>query len=129
MSESPLGKEKREYFRYSHEEPVHYKVLNSSVDKAVSEKFMDAVSKNLSVSGVLFTSSYLPEISSIILIDLDTRTSNICKEIEGRALMVGDKMIGKVVRIEESGEGMYDVGVAFVRKSDKLPKEIKALLK
>jgi hypothetical protein len=129
MAENFAGKDRREFFRYKHEEPVHYKVLNQSAGDAVSVKFMDAVSKNLSISGVLFTSSYLPEISSLVIIDLDTRTSNICKEIEKRALMVGDKMIGKVVRIEDSGDGQYDVGVAFVKKSEKLPKSIMQLLK
>lgn len=129
MVESYEGKERREFFRYKHEKPVQYKVLDTSSDKDASAKFMDAISKNLSISGVLFTSNYLPKISSILVLDLDYRTSRICQEIEKRALMVGDKMVGKVVRIEESGNGLYDVGVAFVKKSDKLPKDIKELLK
>jgi len=129
MSDSYAGKEKREFFRYQHEKPVQYKVVGHSGDKDASSKFIDAVSKNLSVSGVLFTSSFLPEISSILVLDLDHRTSRICQEIEKHALMVGGKMVGKVVRIEESDGGLYDVGVAFVRKTDKLPKDVKELLK
>ena len=121
--------EKREFFRYSHEKPVQYKILNSSAEDAASTKFIDAVSKNLSVSGVLFTSSFLPEISSIAVIELDIRTSNICKEIEKRALVVGNKMLGKVVRVEDAGDGQYDIGVVFIRKTEELPKEIKSLLK
>jgi len=129
MAENYAGKERREFFRYTHEKPVQYKVLNPSGDKSASSKFIDAISKNLSVSGVLFTSSYLPEISSILILDLDHRTSRICREIEKRVFMVGNRMVGKVVRIEESDNGLYDVGVAFVRKTDKLPKDIKDLLK
>ncbi|MFH0763476.1 MAG: PilZ domain-containing protein [Candidatus Omnitrophota bacterium] len=129
MSENYAGKEKREFFRYKHEKPVQYKVLNPAGGKSISSEFIDAVSKNLSVSGVLFTSSFLPEISSILVLDLDHRTSRICQEIERRALMVGNRMLGKVVRIEESDKGLYDVGVAFVKKTDKLPKDIEGLLK
>ncbi|MCX5686009.1 MAG: PilZ domain-containing protein [Candidatus Omnitrophica bacterium] len=129
MAENYAGKEKREFFRYQHEAPVQYKVLNPAGGKSLSSKLVDAVSKNLSVSGVLFTSSFLPEISSILVLDLDYRTSRICQEIEKRALMVENRMIGKVVRIEESDNGLYDVGVAFVRKTDKLPKGVKNLLK
>ena len=129
MAENYAGKDRREFFRYKHEKPVQYKVLNPSGGKSLSSEFIDAVSKNLSVSGVLFTSTLLPEISSILVLDLDYRTSRICQEIEKRALMVGNRMVGKVVRIEESDSGLYDVGVAFVRKTDKLPKDIKDLLK
>ena len=129
MSEEFTGKDRREFFRYKHEKPVHYKLVGPSGDKGASAKFIDAISKNLSVSGVLFTSNYMPEISSVLVLDLDYRTSRICQEIEKRALMLGDKMVGKVVRIEESDKGLYDVGVAFIKKSDKLPKGIKDLLK
>ena len=129
MAENFKGKERREFFRYKHEKPVQYKVVSPSGDKGVSAKFIDAISKNLSASGVLFTSSYIPEISSILILDLDHRTSRICQEIEKRAFMIGDKMVGKVVRVEESDDGLYDVGVVFVKKSDKLPKDIKDLLK
>lgn len=129
MSEGYAGKDRREFFRYKHEKPVQYKVLNPADGKSVSSEFVDAVSKNLSVSGVLFTSRFLPEISSILVLDLDYRTSRICQEIEKRALVIGNRMVGKVVRIEESGNGLYDVGVAFVKKTDRLPKDIKELLK
>ena len=129
MSDNYTGKERREFFRYNYEGPVQYKVINAKGPKSVASKFVDAVSKNLSVSGVLFTSSFLPDISSILVVDLDPRTSTICKEIEKSAFMVGDKMVGKVVRIEESDDGLYDVGVAFIKKSDKLPKAVRDLLK
>lgn len=129
MANNYSGKEKREFFRYSHEKPVQYKVLGSSDKGTAGSDFIDAVSKNLSASGVLFTSNYLPKISSIVAIDLDYRTSRVCQEIEDRAMIVDNKMVGKIVRIEENDDGAYDVGVAFVKKSEKLPKDIQSLLK
>jgi len=129
MMDNYSGKDKREFFRYSHEKPVQYKVLGSPDKNTAESSFIDAVSKNLSASGVLFTSSYLPKISSVIVIDLDYRTSRVCQEIDSRAMIVDNKMVGKIVRIEENSDGAYDVGVAFVKKSEKLPKDIKDLLR
>lgn len=129
MSDGFAGKDRREFFRYKHEQPLQYKIVgNSKSDRNVAE-LIDAVSKNLSISGVLFSTRTLPSISSVLLLDLDFRTTRICQEIEDRALMIDDKMVGKVVRIEESADGLYDVGVAFLTKVDKLPREVKVLAK
>ena len=129
MSEKHTGSEKREFFRYRHEEPIHYNVLNASKDGGVVSKMMDAISKNLSASGILFATKNPPAIPSILVLNLDYRTTRICQEIEGRALILNDKLLGKVVRIEDNEDGLYNVGVAFVKKSDNLPKNIKDLVK
>ena len=71
----------------------------------------------------------MPEISSILALDLDYRTTSICKEIEGRVLILNDKLFGKVVRIEDADNGLYDVGVAFIKKSEELAKDIKVIIK
>ena len=129
MANNYAGIERREFFRYRYEKPIHYKVVNSAKDKNHASKLMNAVSKNLSASGILFASKFLPEISSILVLDLDYRTTRVCQEIEERALILNDKLLGKVVRIEETDDGFYDVGVAFVKKSDTLPKDITNLVK
>lgn len=128
MSDEYQGKEKREFFRYSFEKPLHYKIVNADKNKSSISKLIDAVSKNLSASGILFTTSTLPEISSLLVLDLDYRTARICEEIESRALILNDKLVGKVVRIEENDDGFYNVGVAFIKKTDGLPEEIRAVL-
>ena len=123
------AKERREFFRYRYEQPVHYKKISLAEDRNVASRLIDAVSKNLSASGILFTSKYLPEISSILVLDLDYRTTSICKEIENNALMLDNKLFGKVVRIEDNENGLYDVGVAFIKKSEDLAKDIKYIAK
>lgn len=128
MSNECRGKDKREFFRYNYEEPVHYKVVNADKDKSSVSKLIDAVSKNLSASGILFTTSSIPEISSVLVLDLDYRTTRICQEIENRALILNDKLVGKVVRIEDNEDGRYNIGVAFVKKTDSLPGDIKDLI-
>lgn len=98
-------------------------------NKDVASRLFNAISKNLSASGILFSSDYLPKISSIIVLDVDYRTSRICEEIESRALIIDNKLLGKVVRIEDNDCGTYDIGVAFVTKSETLPKAIESLVK
>jgi len=129
MTDEFHGKERREFLRYTHQEPVRYSVVNLKKDKTAVSKIIDGVSKNLSASGILFTSKKAPDLPSIVILDLDYRTTRICQEIEEKALIVKDRLLGKVVRIEDKEGGLYDVGVAFIKKSDTLPKNILNLIK
>jgi len=128
MSDTYTGEEKRQFLRQRHEKPVRYKVLNIGRGRKGASRFMDAVSKNLSASGILFSSNDMPKISSLLVLELDYRIAQICKEIEENALIVNNKLFGKVVRIEDNGSGLYDIGVAFIKKFDDLTENIKALI-
>ena len=59
--------------------------------------------------------------------DLDLRTLKICREIEDRALIVNNGLVGKVVRVEE-GEKNYDIGVCFLTQEEKDSREVKNLI-
>jgi len=121
-------KDRREFFRYTCEKPVQYKILPSNDKKNPASKFISGVSKNLSASGMMFTSNLIPDISSIVTLKLDYRTTNICCEIEENALVVDNILVGKVVLIEDNDDGSYNVGVAFLKKTSEIPAEIKNLL-
>lgn len=123
-----IFQEKREFLRYSYDNPVAYKVLSSARTPNLASKVLDAVARNLSASGMLFSSKFLPEISSIIALDIDFRTSSICREIEENALIVKNKLVGKVVRIEENANGVYGVGIAFIKRSERLPENLEKLI-
>lgn len=129
MNQNHPDHERREFFRYKHEKPINFKIVGNPQNKAAVSKLIGAVSKNLSASGILFTSKYLPEISSVLALDLDYRTTQICKEIEENALIVLDKIVGKVVRIEEAEDGQYNVGVVFIKKGEDIPGEVLNLVK
>lgn len=131
MSTNPDDKrdDRREFVRYSHNKPVNFKVLLSPKHGNPKSKLVSGISKNLSVSGILFKSDHIPEISSILELDLDYRTTGICHEIEENAMTNGNKLIGKVVRIEEDEDGKYNIGVAFIRKTDPLSHDIADMLK
>ena len=127
MSDDYVGKEKREFFRYRQVKPAHFREIAPN-DNTISD-LANAVTKNLSASGMLFTSEYPPRLSSVIVLDMDYRTTRLCEEIEDRALILNNRLLGKVVRIEDNDNGSYDVGVAFVKKSDSIPDNILELIK
>jgi hypothetical protein len=118
---------KREFFRYRHEQPAQFKEVMPK-NREVSD-IVGAVTKNLSASGMLFTSEYPPRLSSVIVLDVDYRTTRLCEEIEEHALILNNRLLGKVVRIEDNDNGSYDIGVAFIKKSDNLPEDIITLVK
>ncbi|MDD5496603.1 MAG: PilZ domain-containing protein [Candidatus Omnitrophica bacterium] len=122
MADKYSGQERREFFRYRHEKPMHYKVVSAAKGAGSASDLVDADSKNLSVSGILFTAKEAPELSSVVMLDLDYRTSQICREIEAHALIKDNKLFGKVVRIEDAGDGLYDIGVAFLKNTERPPK-------
>jgi len=128
VQEHYTGKEKREFLRYKHEKPVYYRNVGVPSEKGKAAKSLTALSKNLSATGLLFTTELVPELSSIVVIELDYRTSRICREIEAKVLMVNNKILGRVVRIEEAGEGLYDIGIAFIKKTEAIPPELKSMI-
>ena len=121
--------DKRDFFRCSCDKPITFRVLLSSKRGSSIPEIVSGISQNLSASGILFKSAVLPEISSILELNLDYRTTGVCQEIEKNAMTIGNKLIGKVVRIEETEDGEYNVGVAFIKKSERLPPGIKDILK
>ena len=123
------SRNQREFVRYSYDKPVNFKILLSPKHNKSASKLVNGISRNLSVSGILFKSDHLPEISSILELELDYRTTGICHEIEENAMTFDNKLIGKVVRIEEDENGKYNVGVAFIKKTDPLVADIEKLLK
>ncbi|MDD4201983.1 MAG: hypothetical protein PHQ52_00770 [Candidatus Omnitrophica bacterium] len=112
--------EKRNFLRYDYSKSIHYKTITPTSNKNSLTDLMEAVSKNLSISGILFATdtSLAPNISSLLLLNVDHRTANICHEIESNAMILNDKILGKVVRIEDNENGTCNVGVAFLKKTD-----------
>ena len=107
--------EKREFFRVDFRYPVKFRQVRESKDQVRL-----ATSSNISTSGILFRTRVLHLLSSIIWIDMDLRTLKICQEIEARALVHEEGLVGRVVRVEEDTEEsqLYDVGVCFLRKNE-----------
>ena len=123
-----LGQERREFFRLNFTGPVQYKSYDG---KQAKPQATEATSRNISQSGILFqTTSRPPAMSSILWLDLDLRTLKICQEIESRALIFNNGLLGRVVRVEEdpANANAYDVGVCFLTKNQKDSREVQQIL-
>ena len=131
MEEDYTKNDRREFLRYDYERPLHYSLISSPKDTPSLSSIINGVSKNLSASGILFITDArkVPEISSLIVLDLDYKTAHVCREIDERAVIVKNKLLGRVVRIEDNEDGTCGVGVAFINKSDNLSKDIKSMVK
>ena len=119
----PQDVERREFFRLNFRTPLKY--------KAYSERPTSGTSQNVSQSGILFQTEQAPKISSLVWLSLDMRTLKICQEIENRALILNNGLVGKVVRVEEDphSNNAYDVGVCFLQKNEKEAAEVRQLLR
>jgi hypothetical protein len=105
------AQDRREYFRLDFRHPVKFKMIDGSEAGPVRL----GTTSNVSETGVLFSSSVLPKIASILWMDMDLRTLKICKEIEKRAVVYQKGLLGRVVRLEEDpASDSYNVGVCFV---------------
>ena len=134
MSLQSESQEKREFFRLKFETPLQFKSYSTTQEqqtKQTSLSTASGVSQNISQSGILFqTNAAPPQLSSILWMRLDLRTLKVCQEIEKRAIIFNEGLLGKVVRVEEDtqNQNLYDVGVCFLTQDQKNSREVKQVL-
>jgi hypothetical protein len=119
-----LTQERREFFRLNFKTPLQF--------KAYTDSRAHATAQNISQSGILFqTEQAPPQLSSIVWMNLDMRTLKICQEIESKALIMNNGVLGKVVRVEEDADkgSTYDIGVCFLKKEQKGDREVQEFIR
>lgn len=129
------AQERREFFRLKFNTPLQFKaydtILGNRPQSTVPVRASAGSSQNISQSGILFqTEQTPPKLSSIVWMNLDMRTLKICQEIESKALIFNNGVLGKVVRVEEDADNAsaYDVGVVFLNKNDKDSRVVQDIL-
>ena len=125
--------ERREFFRLNYKTPIQFKSyeVKNLPKSAKLAGPLEGTTRNISQNGVLFqTEENPPQLSSIVWMNLDMRTLKICQEIEGKAIIFNNGVLGKVVRVEEDAKSgnTYDVGVCFLRKDQKESREVQQAL-
>lgn len=107
--------ERREFYRVDFRYPVKFRQVRDTGDN-----LRLGTCENISISGILFKTPIIPQLSSVLWMDVDFRTLKICREIEEEVLVHEEGLLGKVVRVEEDPEEkmLYNVGVCFLRKKD-----------
>ena len=128
MANSESTQERRDFFRLKFDRPVQFKAYPSRDGAQIAQK---AATKDISSAGILFqTNNRPPELSSILWLNLDYRMLNICQEIDRRALILNDGIVGRVVRVEENPEdsSAYDIGVCFLTKDQSASRDVQKIL-
>ena len=125
--------ERREFFRLNYKTPIRFKSYEAKELQKTAKLVgpLDGTTRNISQNGVLFqTEENPPQLSSIVWMNLDMRTLKICQEIEAKALIFNNGVLGKVVRVEEdtNNNNTYDIGVCFLRKDQKDSSEVREAL-
>ncbi|GEM_PF-742072 len=121
---------RREFFRVKFATPLRFRAYTPGRQNRQSPP-VEARSQNVSQSGILFqTETPPPQLSSILWMDMDLRTLKICQEIEERALVTNNGILGRVVRVEEDAKNRsaYDVGVCFITQDQKNSREVQDIL-
>lgn len=111
------GPEKREHIRIDYCKPLAYKV----VKRETVAKLLEGYTVNVSEAGLLCTINDKVNIQDIMWLSFDRNVLQICEEIERNSLIYQNGVIGKVVRIDGTGNGSFEVGVKFLTREDKAP--------
>lgn len=66
------GKERRSFVRYEFKKPMHYSIVTSPKEQNIMSDMAGAISKNISGSGILFTTdeNHVPDLSSLLILTL-----------------------------------------------------------
>ncbi|MDD4954299.1 MAG: PilZ domain-containing protein [Candidatus Omnitrophica bacterium] len=115
MEESKGASERREFIRLDYTTPIAYKVCR---EETIS-KLLEGYTANVSQSGILCRIKDKVQPDDLLWISFDRATLTICADLERRAFIYQNGIIGKVVRIEPAQQEEYSVGVQFLTREEK----------
>jgi len=82
-------------------------------------KIMQGYTQNISPDGLRCTISENVPVGCTLWLKLDRDALVMCEEIERRTVILQQGILGKVVWIEKTGDGKYDVGLQFITREEK----------
>lgn len=110
-----INTERRLFPRVDYAAPLAYKVCN----KNTISKLLEGYTSNISEAGMLCNIKEAVNQDDILWLSFDRGTLDICEELDKRALIYQNGVIGKVVRIEARGNLNFDVGIKFITREEK----------
>ena len=108
------GPERRKFIRLAHSAPLSYKICS----KSTVSKLLDGYTANVSETGLLCRIKERVDKDDLIWLCFDRTILGSCQEMDKKALIYQNGIIGKVVRVEHK-EGHYEVGIQFVTREEK----------
>jgi hypothetical protein len=79
---------------------------------------LEGYTSNISQSGLLCNIKQKVTKDDVLWLSFDRSTLSICEELEKRAFIYQNGIIGKVVRVDPK-RNSYDVGVQFITREEK----------
>ncbi|MDD5731164.1 MAG: PilZ domain-containing protein [Candidatus Omnitrophica bacterium] len=107
--------ERREFARLKHSAPLGFKICN----KDTISKLCAGYTVDISQSGLLCSISERVNQDDILWLSFDRSTLDFCKDMEKRALIYQNGIIGNVTRVEPEPTGSYNVGIRFITRQEK----------
>ncbi len=114
MTQEFTGVERRKFVRLDYSTPLDYKVCK----KETLLKLLQGYTSDVSEAGLLCSIKDKVNKDDILWLSFDRATLIICEELEKRALIYQNGIIGKVVRIEPKDLGDYDIGIQFITREE-----------
>ncbi len=107
--------ERREFLRLEFKTPLQFKVCK----KETISMLLEGYASDISQSGLLCNMREKVRCGDLVWLSFDRATLSICEELEKRALVYQNGIIGKVVRIARKAKESFDVGVQFLTREEK----------
>jgi len=109
------GPERRKFVRLDYITPLEYKVCK----KETVSKLLAGYTADISQSGISCNIKDKVHKDDLLWLSFDRDTLTICGELEKRALIYQNGVIGKVVRIEPKEGNSYNIGILFITREEK----------
>ncbi len=115
MPEPENTSERREYARIDFASSLAYKVCR----KETISRLLEGYTSNISQAGMLCNIRESVKAEDILWLSFDRSVLEICKDLEKKALIYQNGVIGKVVRIEPKGIDNFDVGIKYFTREER----------
>ena len=78
----------------------------------------NALTKNISASGLLFRTNKSYQVGTILSVEISPGVLNDLDENRGKVIKTRGFVLGRVVRIDELEDNVYDCAIAFISSQD-----------
>ena len=109
------GPDRRKFLRLDFKTPLQFKVCK----KKTISMLLKGYTSNISQAGLLCNMREKVRRGDLVWLSFDRATLSICEELEKRALIYQNGIIGKVIRIARRAKESFDVGVQFLTREEK----------
>lgn len=109
------GKERRQFLRLDYNIPLDYKVCK----KTTLSKLLAGYTSNISQAGLLCSIKQRVRKGDLIWLCFDRATLSIVSDLETRAFIYQNGIIGRAVRVVRKDSNNYEVGIQFVTREEK----------